>query len=477
MKLYKKHILVIGFLLGLTVGLSAQNIISVRPVEIDDVLVNPGIGFTTFQMFNGDNLQPNIDVLANPDITVYEREDKNLENKGYPMTSIAYFRILWQFIEPARGEYRWDFIDNLLRIAHERGQTLMLRIAPYKGRPGTDVPGWYRSMVGTNRQFAHHKWVVDPEDPRYIEYFGKMIRSMGERYDGHPDLESVDVSIVGWAGEGGGTELLSHETMKKLMDAYLEAFKKTPLIILLQGKESNLYAASGANVGWRQDCLGDLDFWAAEQNGWTHMYDYYPQSIINNQMEDAWKKAPVVFEVCGDMLRWKNRQGYGEKEVNYIIEQSLKWHISSFNNKSSQIPEEWWPMVNKWLNKMGYRFVLRKFSYPESCKNGGKLVFTSWWENKGVAPCYKDYLLAIRLKNRERDQILITNANIRNWLPGDNLYDDAVFIPYDLNPGDYLLQIGIIDPMTSIPKIALAIRGKEPDGWYSLGKIKIRKTE
>ncbi|NOY96702.1 MAG: hypothetical protein GXO81_10095, partial [Chlorobi bacterium] len=27
----------------------------VRPKEIDDVLINPGIGFTTFQMFNGDN--------------------------------------------------------------------------------------------------------------------------------------------------------------------------------------------------------------------------------------------------------------------------------------------------------------------------------------------------------------------------------------------------------------------------------------
>ncbi len=28
----------------------------VRPSEIDDVLTNPGIGFTTFQRFNGDTL-------------------------------------------------------------------------------------------------------------------------------------------------------------------------------------------------------------------------------------------------------------------------------------------------------------------------------------------------------------------------------------------------------------------------------------
>lgn len=31
-------------------------ILVVRPKTIDDVLVNPGIGFTTFQRFNGDVL-------------------------------------------------------------------------------------------------------------------------------------------------------------------------------------------------------------------------------------------------------------------------------------------------------------------------------------------------------------------------------------------------------------------------------------
>ena len=35
----------------------------VRPHEIDDVLINPAIGFTTFQKFNGDNHRANQDVL------------------------------------------------------------------------------------------------------------------------------------------------------------------------------------------------------------------------------------------------------------------------------------------------------------------------------------------------------------------------------------------------------------------------------
>ncbi|MFZ2147141.1 MAG: hypothetical protein WAV28_07970, partial [Sedimentisphaerales bacterium] len=34
----------------------AQETVIVRPKEIDDILLNPGIGFMTFQRFNGDEL-------------------------------------------------------------------------------------------------------------------------------------------------------------------------------------------------------------------------------------------------------------------------------------------------------------------------------------------------------------------------------------------------------------------------------------
>jgi hypothetical protein len=69
------------------------------------------------------------------------------------------------------------------------------------------------------------------------------------------------------------------------------------------------------------------------------------------------------------MQHWKD-MGW---DVDYIINESLKWHISSFNGKSSVVPKEWWPQVNRWLKKMGYRFVLRKFTYSAAVKPSGKL--------------------------------------------------------------------------------------------------------
>jgi hypothetical protein len=186
-------------------------------------------------------------------------------------------------------------------------------------------------------------------------------------------------------------------------------------------------------------------------------------------MQDAWKKGPVSFEVCWVMQHWKDK-GW---DVNYIIDQSLKWHISSFNAKSSAVPDEWWPAVNRWLKKMGYRFVLRKFTYPASIAPNQKLPFTTWWENKGVAPSYRNFPLGIRLRGAGRTEVLVTDADIRNWLPGDAVYDSAVVTPADLPAGEYEIAVALLDPATRQPKVKLAITGMAPDGWYPMGKLQV----
>jgi hypothetical protein len=323
-------------------------------------------------------------------------------------------------------------------------------------------------MLGDeSKALSVQKWRTNPEDPRYVQHFGGFIRELGKRFDGHPDLESVDLSIVGAWGEGAGSADLTEPTRRALVDSYLDSFDKTPLVMLLTDEKTNKYGISRKPVGWRVDCLGDMGGFSNPQ--WSHMQDYYPQGIINFGMQDAWKKAPVSLEVCWVMQHWKNK-GW---DVDYIIDQSLKWHISSFNGKSSAVPDEWWPQVNRWLKKMGYRFVLRKFTCPSFVQRNGKLAFTTWWENKGVAPCYKEFPLALRLKGNGRTEVLETRADIRQWLPGDSLYDDAVFVPAGMPAGEYELALSILDPVTRAPKIRLAIAGMEPDGWYTLGKIAV----
>jgi hypothetical protein len=461
---------------------NAQNnpgILIVRPKEITEVLVNPGIGFTTFQRFNGDTLTYRNDKngWTEGDTIVFQPFHGSTTNEAYPQTSIAYWRVYWKFLEPEKGKYRWDLIDKALLTAQERGQTLMLRVAPYGGE-NNDVPLWYRKMTGKNTNWKYNnpvnKWLVDAEDPRYVQYFGGFIKQLAKKYDGHPALESVDISIVGAWGEGGGSAMLSDKVRKGLVDSYTKHFIKTPLIALLTDEKTNKYIISTANAGWRVDCIGDLGFWAKDQNGWTHMYDYYPQSIIKFGVKDSWTKAPVSLEICGTLYSWMNQQKYDTVDLKYIIDQTLKWHISSFNAKSSPMPAEWEHIINYWLTHMGYRFVLRKFSCNKVVKRSNKLFFETWWENKGDAPCYKDYSLAIKLQKEKDSIIFYTNANIRKWLPGDNLYDSFIFIPENLHAGIYNIKIALVNPVTKKPSIQLAIEGKDSEGWYNLDKIEIK---
>ena len=481
------------------------------PKEIFTVLNNPGIGFTTFQRFNGDELNRGNHWTEGRPIE-YQPFDGDLTNKNYPQSSIAYFRVYWKYVEPEAGKYNWQMIDKALRTAAERGQTLMLRIGPYGAESeDNDVPAWYRKMLGKEKP-QNTAFRCDPEDPRYVQYFGGMIAALGQRYDGHPDLESVDMSIVGPWGEGYGTELLSEKTRAALFNSYTDNFKKTPLHWLPSetshvvfnrttttftnlAKGSNIAASfpDGSNngegpqmryVGYRLDCLGDYymdsrgknnwgeDHWDTTHR-WSHMLDYYPELIIKSGLADAWKKAPVAFEICTTFLKMLHDLKFDDEHISLIFNEALKLHVSSFNAKSSPVPDVWSPLVDKWLIKMGYRFVIRRFEYPSHVYRQGQLSFNSLWENVGVAPIYKDYQLAVRLRNAEKTLILPVSADIREWLPGAIWCEEKLYIPYDMPLGKYQLEVAIVAPASFEPRVKLAIEGVTDDGWYAMGDINV----
>jgi hypothetical protein len=300
---------------------------------------------------------------------------------------------------------------------------------------------------------------------------------MGQRYNGHPDLESVDVAVVGAWGESEGIDVMPDAAMTRLVDAYVDTFTSTPLLMMLYEGNSCRYALSKRAVGYRADCLGDMrtpsdyeaDHKYFQPGGWCHMLDLYPRRIILAGMQDAWKKAPVSFEVCWVVQHWLD-MGW---DIDYIIDQSLKWHISSFNAKSSPIPPVLEPKINRWLKKMGYRLAVRRFAFPEQIARGELFPFTSWIENLGVAPCYKPFEFAIRLKGPSASFVFKTSARIMDWLPGDSVFDSAIPIASDVPPGEYAVQVGIVDPRTDAPAVKLAMAGITSDGWYHMDRVTV----
>ncbi len=448
------------------VPLLAQQSVIARPKEIDDVLVNPGMGIQTFQRFNGEALYP---TLRWSEAGPTQRGAQSGARPDFPGSSLAYCRWFWSEIEPQPGKYRWEVIDTALEEARAHRQTLDFRIMPYdQGHP---LPEWYRNSGARRANKPTDKdgeiWSPDGDDPLYLKHWGALVLAAGARYDGHPYLDSVDVSTVGYWGEGWGPYLPSWQRQKELIDLYFDAFKRTLLLINFDEPHALEYGVK-RGAGWRLDCWGDL---GGRGKGMMHMLDLYPQQVIRTGIQDAWQRYPVSLETCGTPGHWKQwGGGYTDAQLQEIFDQALRWHAASINIKSTAIPKDWQPKWDEFQKQIGYRFVLRRFEYPKAVKAGEMMPVKSWWVNKGVAPPYGDFILALEIGGA----VVETPADLKKWLPGDRIFEGPLYLPETLKAGDYNLRLAVLDARTKKPAVKLAIQGLQQDGWYELGAIRVQ---
>src|SRR2546422_424143 len=89
----------------------------VRPIESDEVLVNPGMGITTFQRFNGDPLNPGLEWSEEGPLARFAPASSKPD---FPQTSIAYCRWFWTAIEPERGHLLRRLLGRRLERLHAR---------------------------------------------------------------------------------------------------------------------------------------------------------------------------------------------------------------------------------------------------------------------------------------------------------------------------------------------------------------------
>jgi hypothetical protein len=464
--------LLLSFVIALR-GYAQTDSVVIRPVEIHDVLVNPGMGITTFQRFNGQAINPPLKWSERGPVTQLPQADPK---PNFPDTSIAYLRWYWNTIEPEQGKFRWDIIDLALQEAKAHGQTLAIRLMPYAGQEGSiePLPAWYRNSGARRANKPTDKdgdvWQPDFSDPLYLKYWGELVAAAGERYDGNPYLDSVDISSIGYWGEGWSPYMPDFPVQKQLIDIWVKAFPHTTLLMNFDQPEGLAYGTQ-QGAGWRLDCLGDMRLSSNDKFFSPEMLDVYPQQIVRAGVQNVWQVRPVSLESCGTPSSWK-KDGF---DVSYILDQALRWHVSSVNIKSSPIPPDWEPQFEEFEKKMGYRFILRRLEYPKTVKPGAMMPMEMWWLNAGVAPIYQKYWLAVELRSTDGSAVIRVPADVRKWLPGDAVVDDSLYIPDNLAPGTYKFRVAMLDPRTQLPAIRFGIQGRQADGWYDLGTIAVEK--
>lgn len=253
------------------------------------VLYNPYMGFTTFQHFRGGPLFSScVDGWKKEFYPLYGGVEQNGDTEGFhPDAAVAYFRICWRDFEPEENVYNDSLVENLLNQAGQHGQSLLLRLMPHTTRREQDIPDWLARRIPHPERPADARVKDSPEDPLFFIRFSKAVQRLGERFDGHPLLYGVDISLQGAWGEGHNVEFTPQQRLLPLIDAYTHSFSRTPLIGQICSPELIHYARKTRPVGFRADCLGNMNY---------HMTHFYPKAIA--KMADVWRDAPVAFEVC-----------------------------------------------------------------------------------------------------------------------------------------------------------------------------------
>ncbi|HNY78914.1 MAG: DUF4832 domain-containing protein [Sedimentisphaerales bacterium] len=454
------------------------DVVRVVPEETDELLANPGMGWQTFHHTRD--------------------QDRNLP--GWIPSTVHYARWGWGQIEPRPGEIDHAFLDRVLEQTRAAGQRLAFRVMCCSTSPGRPYhPDWLDDVGGRIIVADHGNQkelpIPDLDDPEVLARHLDFIGRLGARYDGHPDIDHVDLGTVGWWGEWHMSSstiarMPTVENRRQIIDAYAKAFTKTPLVMLIGDSESLAYAAE-RGAGWRADCLGDMGGFSKT---WCHMCDAYPQLVRKAGVADAWKTAPVAWETCWDMRRWVS-EGWS---LRYIFNYALAMHGSHINNKSAPLPagENVRQEIERFLRRLGYRLVLRELSHPKQARPGDSVTLAMKWQNTGSAPCYRPYRLAYRLLDEQgRSRVLIGNVTVEKWMPGTvDIFDegfleeppdlppgeivnvsDRVTLPPDLYAGEYSLAIAIVGERSTDPIVRLAIKGGDQDGWYLLSEIVVRQ--
>lgn len=378
----------------------------------------------------------------------------------------------WRDLEPVEGQYRFEaWESDVWDYWVRRGMKAVFRVyLDYPGRP-LGVPQWLLDAGVKVTPYDEYGsgWSPDYENPLLLEKVKQLIARLGERYDSDPRVAFLDVGILGHWGEWHTyprDELFaSVRVQREVMNAFLAAFPTKKMMLRYPTAWSAMRP-----FGYHDDCfLTDTDG--------TEDWMFFNQ-IRAARAESVWKTQPFGGEFCGGSERAYDGTLEQPEECLRLIREGHFSHLGPAGGDIETQGAEHQRNVDRMLNAMGYRFVIRQAELPDAIIRGQAfdLVFTL--ENTASAPFYYPWpLQAVWLNGLDQEiSATDTGIDIREWLPGQHTV--RISLPAPEVPAETLVQLAlrIPDPSNQGPPVRFANTGKEILGAFVLGTLRVNET-
>jgi hypothetical protein len=459
--------------------------------------------------------------LENPDKGWYHHYPDNHLNARYPIARDSdlldfpgmdhlYMRLAWAYLEPQEGRFDWPVIDQTIDKWTSKGLGIAFRISCRE--TGTDrieqqyaTPRWVMEAGAKGGYYLRGEktgpegpWEPVFDDPVFLEKLENFLRAFGRRYDGKPWLRYVDIGSIGDWGEGhtwsGSRTKYGYDQRRIHIDLYRKYFPKTQLVI----SDDFVYGVPDSRdrqrmhqyvmdnrITYRDDSILVNGYLRGHSDTYTVRSPKF--------FEDAWLLNPIVFELehYGAVKRNGNwladpgsslaQYGGGKKGPDFFRGALGLLHATYIGYHG--YAHEWLAdnpeLTVELLNRCGYWYFLHRLNVEDEWKSGAPQTITMEWENRGVAPAYNGYQLALRLEGPDTAEVRLDSGNLA-WIPEQEgktyVKDYRIDISRALRPGRYELKLKLCS-QEHTREVFLALDRKllDDNNFYHTGEVTLVK--
>ncbi len=283
------------------------------------------------------------------------------EGLELPYISGAELWIEWKAIEPERGVFKWEVVDDAMKPWKDAGKRVAFRLAS-AGNRANSAPMWLFKDLGAKHVDAADFTTNDIMQPVYwdeivVKEYTAFMEAFAKRYDGDPAVEFVDIGNVGrweetyvyseneamsrkWQ-EYGYTHERYIRHVKRMVDIHKGIFKKTPLALLVSvgGPDPDPAKISRRNNGYElTDYAVKQGMWL-KQGGMGPYYSYSDHEHLSRLFSRYRGKTIRIYEQVAGFTRRASQSGNAPPQTRH-------W---TMNMGFSGSPSEWKNYLNRAL--------------------------------------------------------------------------------------------------------------------------------